>query len=63
MMAGRGRMGSAWAVLNKQFTCCYTLAALAAGLVGGADDVKHEKRAEEYRLLLLPSKKKNRAQL
>ena len=54
-------MGSAWAVLNKQFTCCYTLAALAAGLVG-ADDVKHEKRAEEYRLLL-PSKKKNRAQL
>ena len=62
MMAVRGRMGSAWAVLNKQFTCCYTLAALAAGLVG-ADDVKHEKRAEEYRLLRLPSKKKNRAQL
>ena len=61
MMAADGRMSYVWAVLNKQFTCCYTLAALAAGLVG-ADDVKHEKRAEEYRLLL-PSKKKNRAQL
>ena len=63
MMAADGRMSYVWAVLNKQFTCCYTRCSCSWSGRCWCQTWNARRRTGCWCCWVLPFKKKNTAQL